>query len=434
MDRSEIRRLRYVLTSRGEYWDLNWGIAELQAACQTQARRKPDFGFSYPQLKTVVASIPADCLTVLVRIEVVSVSEASTGFGPNDLCISLVRGDPLSLDEFSVLAEVEKSDQIKFLVPPGDIDKDGLVVWVRLPLLSSEMAFPLKEVILSGEEGPLRQVSLWSRRKAAGTASIRVKASVHASIGEGLSWGELVGKRRAGVSGGGLEGTVAGGGMVSRAGLVSGGGIIPGAMATGADIPGSEGPGNFSSQATITLKQELAPPDPPPSAVLSEVQKPVPFPKLIELPSVPKTTLPPPCSPAHLVPPLLILRRERLLARIEELRRDNLRLAGIRGQVFAGSGGVKEGGGVDVGVGVEDVVHKISDIPESVPPIDAIDRLQESPKPVLVPISRSQETSRLPSRPVSKPPTNPPSRANSSVFTPESILVDRSPPSEVSMQ
>ena len=432
MDRSEIRRLRYVLTSRGEYWDLNWGIAELQAACQTQARRKPDFGFSYPQLKTVVASIPADCLTVLVRIEVVSVSEASTGFGPNDLCISLVRGDPLSLDDFSVLAEVDKSDQIKFLVPPGDIDKDGLVVWIRLPLLSFEMAFPLKEVILSGEEGPLRQVSLWSRRKAAGTASIRVKASVHASIGEGLSWGELVGKRRAGVSAAGLEGTVAGGGMIPGA-IANGMGPVSGAMATGADIPGSGGPGNFSSQATITLKQELAPPDPPPPAALSEVQKPVPFPKLMELP---KTTLPPPYPPAHLVPPLLILRRERLLARIEELRRDNSRLAGIRGQVFAGSGGVKEGGGVDVGVGVEDAVPKIPDIPESVPPIDAIDRLQESPKPypVLVPISRSQETSRLPSRPVSKPPTNPPSRANSSVFTPESVLVDRSPPSEVSMQ
>jgi hypothetical protein len=190
--KAEVRRLRNILTERGEYWDLQWGLPRLQAAyrlTQSESSR------NHPGMNS------KPCVLVSVMFEIISVDNFSHGYGSTDSDISIVAGDPLSSETFDVapLACEKASNQIQLYVSMGELR--GLCLHIILSKIRSQIAFPLDDLLLTpaGQFPAEVEISMWNIGTGVktGTAKMRVKVALNHSVTEmGRSYQSIVNSRQ----------------------------------------------------------------------------------------------------------------------------------------------------------------------------------------------------------------------------------------------
>lgn len=173
--KAEIRRLRNVLTERGDYWDLQWDLPRLQTAY-----RHSHVG--HPGINT------KPCVLVSVLFEIISIDNFSHGYGATETDVSIVSGDPLAPEASDVvpLANEKGSNQIQLYLSMGELR--GLCLHIVLNKLRSHIAFPLDDLLLTpaGQFPFESEISLWNIGTGVrtGAAKIRVKIGMNFSVAE----------------------------------------------------------------------------------------------------------------------------------------------------------------------------------------------------------------------------------------------------------
>ena len=158
-NKAEIRRLRAILTQRGDYWDLQWDLPRLQAAYRMSS--------DLPANKNHPGHNSKPCVLVKVMFEIVSIDNFSHGYSATDTDVEVVAGDPLAIGSSDLipLACLKASNQIEFYVSIGELN--GLCLHIILMKLRSHIAFPLDELLLTpaGQFPFEGEISMWNMLK-----------------------------------------------------------------------------------------------------------------------------------------------------------------------------------------------------------------------------------------------------------------------------
>lgn len=191
--KAEIRRLRAILTQRGDYWDLQWDLPRLQAAYRMSS--------DLPLNKNHPGHNSKPCVLVKVMFEIISVDNFSHGYSCTDADVAIVAGDPLGIGSADLipLASLRASNQIEFYVSIGELK--GLCLHIVLMKLRSHIAFPLDELLLTpaGQFPFEGDISLWNIGTGVktGTAKMRVKVAINYNVSEmGRSYPSVIKARQ----------------------------------------------------------------------------------------------------------------------------------------------------------------------------------------------------------------------------------------------